>query len=341
MMIFHSVTIACNMECCVHFLYSVYALNPSSNSSLTACAPRIAPFSHWTFKPTCHTFCLHLIYRFIHFQLSKTKTAFCMSKILFFFSSFSSHDRLQVHHVPCSPNTAKRLSSCKRKGCPPVGVGSKLHRRSSDVGRACVPGMANKENELTCSEDVRGLAVNPTGAIKMAGASSKYGDITELSKDHEAMTQILFGRNLRLKVAQTLWQRNASELVAYLVRIQDTGVMLNLLPVLTKNLLTEAPCLSLGCCVDLLPQVKVILTGRYEEHILVALRWVQSVIKNWWPELSKNDKRLRDSCSEDRNVEVMRQRLKDLWKEGPRLCLIPGSTGELAKAIEVHVSQLP
>lgn len=32
-----------------------------------------------------------------------------------------------------------------------------------------------------------------------------------------------------------------------------------------------------------------------------------------------------------RNVEVMRQRLKDLWKEGPRLCLIPGSTGELAK----------
>lgn len=250
-MIFHSVTIACNMECCVHFLYSDYALNPSSNSSLTACAPRIAPFSHWTFKPTCHTFCLHLIYRFIHFQLSKTKTAFCMSKILFFFSSFSSHDRLQVHHVPCSPNTAKRLSSCKRKGCPPVGVGSKLHRRSSDVGRACVPGMANKENELTCSEDVRGLAVNPTGAIKMAGASSKYGDITEvqtssisifvytilcvyyvlkslcapcvvcqqLSKDHEAMTQILFGRNLRLKVAQTLWQRNASELVAYLVRL--------------------------------------------------------------------------------------------------------------------------
>lgn len=33
------------------------------------------------------------------------------------------------------------------------------------------------------------------------------------------MTQILFGRNLRLKVAQTLWQRNASELVAYLVRL--------------------------------------------------------------------------------------------------------------------------
>lgn len=32
-----------------------------------------------------------------------------------------------------------------------------------------------------------------------------------------------------------------------------------------------------------------------------------------------------------RNIEVMKQRLKDLWKDGARLCLVPGSTGELAK----------
>lgn len=38
--------------------------------------------------------------------------------------------------------------------------------------------------------------------------------------------------------------------------------------------------------------------------------------------------RLIVHCS---NVKVMKQRLKDLWKEGTRLCLIPGSTGELAK----------
>lgn len=30
-------------------------------------------------------------------------------------------------------------------------------------------------------------------------------------------------------------------------------------------------------------------------------------------------------------MEVMKQRLKDLWKEGTRLCLVPGTTGELAK----------
>ncbi|XP_008283053.1 KATNB1-like protein 1 [Stegastes partitus] len=258
-------------------------------------------------------------------------------------------DRLQVHRRVHSQDKAKRLSSCKRKSCALVEAGKKLHRRTSDVGHSCDPGMANKENELTCSDDVRGihyndnrgLPVNSAEASKMAGASSKYSDFTELSKDHEAMTHVLFGRNLRLKVALTLWRKNASELVAYLIRIQDAGVLLDCLPVLTNNLQAEAPCLSLGCCVDLMPQVKVILASKYEEHIVVGLHWVQSVIKKWWPELSKNEKRLRDSCSEDRNIEVMKQRLKDLWKEGARLCSVPGSMGELAKAIEASLLQLP
>ncbi|TNN63241.1 KATNB1-like protein 1 [Liparis tanakae] len=236
-------------------------------------------------------------------------------------------ERFQVHY----PSKAKRLSSCKRKGCPLVEVGSKLHRKTSDVGRAREPGMANKENELTCTDDVRGMRyndlcgipINSAEASKMAEASSKYKDFTELSKDHEVMTHVLFGRNLRLKVAQTLWRKNANELVAYLISLQ-----------------TEAPCLSLGCCVDLMPLVKVILASKYEENIMVALHWVQSVIRKWRPELSKNEKRLRDSSSEDRNIEVMKQRLKDLWKEGGRLCSVPGSTGELAKVIESYLSQL-
>ncbi|KAJ4928971.1 hypothetical protein JOQ06_004593 [Pogonophryne albipinna] len=239
-------------------------------------------------------------------------------------------ERFQVNYRVQTKGKAKRLSSCKRKGCPSVEVGLKLHRRTSDVGCASNPGMANKENELTCSDDVRGmlfndncgLPVNSAEASKMAEASSKYSNLTEMSKDHEAMTRVLFGRSLRLKVAQTLWRRNASELVAYLISLQ-----------------TEAPCLSLGCCVDLMPLVKVILASKYEENIMVGLHWVQSVIRKWWPEL-KNEKRLRDS-SEDRNIEVMKQRLKDLWKEGAQSCLLPGSTGELAKAIQSYLSQLP
>lgn len=210
--------------------------------------------------------------------------------------------------------------------------------------------MANKENELTCTEDLQGsihyndncgFPVNSAEASKMTGPGSKYSDFfTELSKDHEAMTHVLFGRNLRLNVALTLWRRNTSELVAYLIRIQDTGVLLDCLPVITKSLQDEAPCISLGCCVDLLPQVKTILASKHEEHLIVGLHWVQSVIKKWWPELSTNGKNLKDSLSDDKNLQVMRQQLKEFWEEGSQLSLVPGTTGELAKTIESYVLQL-
>lgn len=36
-----------------------------------------------------------------------------------------------------------------------------------------------------------------------------------------------------------------------------------------------------------------------------------------------------------RNIEVMKQRLKDLWKEGSRICSLPGPTGEQAKVLNV------
>ncbi|XP_038841073.1 KATNB1-like protein 1 isoform X2 [Salvelinus namaycush] len=181
--------------------------------------------------------------------------------------------------------------------------------------------MANKENELTCPEKVQAIhyndncmfPVNSAAEVgsKMAGPGYKYSDyFTELSKDHDAMTHVLFGRNLRLNVALTLWRRNASELVAYLIRIEDTGVLLDCLPVITKR------------------------------HLIVVLHWVQSVVKKWWPELSTNGKPLLDSCSEDRNLQVMKQQLKEFWVEGPQLSLVPGTTGEMAKAIESYLSQL-
>ncbi|CAB1342596.1 unnamed protein product, partial [Coregonus sp. 'balchen'] len=210
---------------------------------------------------------------------------------------------------------AKQVSVCYKRKCSlsrhGVVVSSCVRRRAPPAGRA-VCDMANKENELTCSEEVQAIHYNdccvfPVNSAaeagsKMAGPGNKYSDyFTELSKDHDAMTRVLFGRNLRLNVALTLWRRNASELVAYLIRIEDTGVLLDCLPVITKK------------------------------HLIVGLRWVQSVIKKWWPELSANSKSLQDSCSEDRNFRVMKQQLKELWEEGPRLSLVPGSTGEMAK----------
>lgn len=111
--------------------------------------------------------------------------------------------RFQVHYEVHSPGKVKRSSSFKRKGCPVVEVGSKLHRTTSDVGRVCDRGMANKENELTCSDDVRGmhyndncgLPVNSAEASKMAGASSKYSDFTEVRVQSVAL---LWLKTLRL-----------------------------------------------------------------------------------------------------------------------------------------------
>lgn len=88
-----------------------------------------------------------------------------------------SPGRFQVHYRIHNPSKAKRLSTVKRKACPVEEVGLKQHRRTLDVGRANGRGMANKENELTCSDDVRG---NAAEAFKMAGASSKYSDFTEV-----------------------------------------------------------------------------------------------------------------------------------------------------------------
>lgn len=42
-----------------------------------------------------------------------------------------------------------------------------------------------------------------------------------------------------------------------------------------------------------------------DRHVTVGLHWVQSVIRKWWPELSKAEKRLQDSCSEDRSVHQL------------------------------------
>ncbi|XP_035631200.2 KATNB1-like protein 1 [Oncorhynchus keta] len=260
-------------------------------------------------------------------------------------------DRFPVSR--CARIKAKRVSVCNKRKLSSrhsVVVSSGVPRRVPPAGRA-VCDMANKENELTCPEKVQAIHYNDNcmfpvnsaaeAGSKMAGPGNKYSDyFTELSKDHDAMTHVLFGRNLRLNVALTLWRRNACELVAYLIRIEDTGVLLDCLPVITKSLQDETPCISLGCCVDLLPQVKSILTSEYEEHLIVVLHWVQSVVKKWWPELSTNGKSLLDSCSEYRNLQVMKQQLKEFWVEGPQLSLVPGTTGEMAKAIGSYLSQL-
>lgn len=269
-----------------------------------------------------------------------------MKEVDYLLKDETDQERFPVGRCVHKYSKVKRVVVSKKK-TRHCGVGPGACRRSPTASRTS--DMANKENELTCSSDVQailysdncGFTVNSTETSKMAGAGSKYSDcFTELSKDHEAMTHVLFGRNLRLNVAWTLWRKNASELVAYLNRIQDTGVLVDCLPILTKSLQEEKPCISIGCCVDLLPLVKMILNSKYEEHLIVALHWVQSVIKKWWPELSANNKNKHEGRLSDRNVQAVKTLLFELWEGKSQLSSVPGTVGETAKIIESFLTQM-
>ncbi|NXO05026.1 KTBL1 protein, partial [Rhinopomastus cyanomelas] len=207
--------------------------------------------------------------------------------------------------------------------------------------------MANKENELSCAgnlpeklhNDSRTHLLNSSdsGSSQTEGPSSKYsGFFSEVSQDHETMAQVLFSRNLRLNVALTFWRRRSiSELVAYLVRIQDLGVVVDCLPVLTNSLQEEKPYISVGCCVDLLPLVKSLLKSKYEEYVIVGLNWLQAVIKRWWSELSAHTEK-----TEDGNINILKQQLSGLWEQENHLTLVPGYTGNIAKDVNAYLLQL-
>ncbi|NXD05695.1 KTBL1 protein, partial [Nothocercus nigrocapillus] len=207
--------------------------------------------------------------------------------------------------------------------------------------------MANKENELACAgnlpaklhSDSRSHLLNSSdsGSSQTEGPSSKYsGFFSEVSQDHETMAQVLFSRNLRLNVALTFWRRRSiSELVAYLVRIQDLGVVVDCLPVLTNSLQEEKPYISVGCCVDLLPLVKSLLKSKYEEYVIVGLNWLQAVIKRWWSELSAHTEK-----AEDGNIPILKHQLSGLWEQESHLTLVPGYTGNIAKDVNAYLLQL-
>lgn len=139
-----------------------------------------------------------------------------------------------------------------------------------------------------------------------------------------------------MNVALTFWRkRSIRELGAYLVRIEDLGVVVDCLPVLTKSLQEEKQHISLGCCVDLLPLVKCLLKSKFEEYIIVGLNWLQAVIKRWWSELSSKTEIINDG-----NIQILKQQLSGLWEQENHLTLVPGYTGNIVKDVDAYLLQL-
>ncbi|XP_010192902.1 PREDICTED: LOW QUALITY PROTEIN: KATNB1-like protein 1 [Mesitornis unicolor] len=252
-------------------------------------------------------------------------------------------NRITVGKTVTSPPSPFKVVYCKKQGrcCSP-----KPSYRKKQFPKSRDWDMANKENELACAgnlpaklHDSRTHLLNSSdsGSSQTEGPSSKYsGFFSEVSQDHETMAQVLFSKNLKLNVALTFWRRRSiSELVAYLVRIQDLGVVVDCLPVLTNSLQEEKPYISVGCCVDLLPLVKSLLKSKYEEYVIVGLNWLQAVIKRWWSELSAHTEK-----AEDRNIHILKQQLSGLWEQENHLTLVPGYTGNIAKDVNAYLFQL-
>ncbi|XP_075049705.1 KATNB1-like protein 1 isoform X2 [Mixophyes fleayi] len=186
-----------------------------------------------------------------------------------------------------------KVVSCKRKA-PHQAQSPSDRRKQHPKGWGC--DMANKENELAAgnlheklqNDTLSVLNSSDLDSSQTEGASSKCNSFfAEISKDHETMTQVLFSRNLGLNVALTFWRKcNVNELVAYLVRIQDLGVMADCLPVITNSLQEDKASFSVGCCVDLFPLVHSLLKSKFEEHVIVGLNWLQAIVKRWWTPVS-------------------------------------------------------
>ena len=144
-----------------------------------------------------------------------------------------------------SPDKLRKMIYRRKKVHHPIQNPCYRKKQSPKSG-GCV--MANKENELACAghlseklrHDSRTYLINTSdsGSSQTESPSSKYsGFFSEVSQDHETMAQVLFSRNLRLNVTLTFWRkRSISELVAYLVRIEDLGVVVDCLPVLTNSI---------------------------------------------------------------------------------------------------------
>ncbi|XP_018545629.1 KATNB1-like protein 1 isoform X1 [Lates calcarifer] len=254
--------------------------------------------------------------------------------------------RYPVSRSGNNPGRLKRVVSCKRK------THHLTVARRKQLGSGRNYDAANKENEMNCLQDAQQeifdmdpqefpLNFNNNHNTGRTGSEqTDYSTLSELTRDHSAMTDVLFGRNLRLKVALTLWQRNVGELLTYFLRIQDTGVFVDFLPLISKSIDKDSPRITIGCCVDLLPLVKKVLTNPYEEYLIVGLNWINSVLKNWWEELSASGYSGSSKLLLDKNFQVFNQQLLELWCQEPLLKSVPGAAGDMAKVIDSYLSQL-
>ncbi|KAL7861802.1 hypothetical protein SRHO_G00132430 [Serrasalmus rhombeus] len=238
----------------------------------------------------------------------------------------------------------KRVVSCKRKARH-LTVTSGVRRRPS-INAKTFDAFSKDSEKAGKAEMLEGghreLRLSVPQDSRMEEDSVIYCDFfSEISKDHKQVTEILFGRNLRLNIAVTLWRRNIGELLSFLIQIRDFSVLVDCLPVFTKSLHAKCAYVSVGFCVDLFPLVKKLLRSHYEDYLISALLWIQAVLTKWLPQLSRVDGGEIGIFSPDyKNIQAVKQQLQGLWRQERQLYFTTEATAEIWKTIQSQLYQL-
>uniref|UniRef100_A0AAR2JPB6 Katanin regulatory subunit B1 like 1 n=1 Tax=Pygocentrus nattereri TaxID=42514 RepID=A0AAR2JPB6_PYGNA len=231
----------------------------------------------------------------------------------------------------------KRVVSCKRKARH-LTVTSGVRRRPS-INAKTFDAFSKDSEKAGKAEMLEGghreLRLSVPQDIRMEEDSVIYCDFfSEISKDHKQVTEILFGRNLRLNIAVTLWRRNIGELLSFLIQIRDFSVLVDCLPVFTKSLHAKCAYVSVGFCVDFFPLVKKLLRSHYEDYLISALLWIQAVLTKWLPQLSRVDGGEIGIFSPDyKNIQAVKQQLQGLWRQERQLYFTTEATAEIWKVV--------
>nr|XP_054597530.1 KATNB1-like protein 1 [Nothobranchius furzeri] len=245
-----------------------------------------------------------------------------------------------------NPGRVKRVVSCKRKTHHMTAV----RRKHLGSGRNSEAATRNNETRFSQNAQQEFFSRHPHEFPQNVNNNEFSGQtgseqtdcntLNELRRDHNMMADVLFGRNLRLKVALTLWQRNMGELLTYIVKIQDTGVVVDFLPLISKCINEDSPRVTIGSCVDLFPLVRQVLSKPYEEYLIVGLEWISSVLDHWRKELEASGLSGSTQPQLDENFQVFNQQLWELWNQEPLLKTVPGAAGDKAKVVESFLFQL-
>uniref|UniRef100_A0A3Q3E536 Katanin p80 subunit C-terminal domain-containing protein n=1 Tax=Hippocampus comes TaxID=109280 RepID=A0A3Q3E536_HIPCM len=228
-------------------------------------------------------------------------------------------DILKIHSGN-NPGRVKRVVSYKRK------TRHLVMARKKPQGSGRTHDAANKDNKRQEMFDTDPQVLMPDGN-HMTGRT--------LTRDHSTITEVLLGRNLRLKVALSLWKRHFGELITYFQRY------LFLVQYGSFNILDhDSSDITIGCCVDLFPLVHKVLISPYEGYVIVGLTWIHSVLKRWREPLKASGCTGSTEAYLDRNFPVFNQQLLELWHREPKLKSFPGAAGDVAKVKGARITAM-